>query len=103
MEFHCDLAQKACALRRTHQASPQKIRARLAAALWPGKMVSRRTTPPLGARVLLAQRWNSNLARRFAHRRRVGKLRPRRERRESIARTHFESCRRGSKVFDSRL
>ena len=56
MEFHRRLAQETHSVRRTHQAAAPKIRARLAAALRPGQMVSRRTAAALGARLLTGAR-----------------------------------------------
>ena len=63
----------------------ETIRARLAAALRPGQMVSRRTAAALGARGVLAQGRRADLEGRFAHRRRIEKLRPRREGGEGTA------------------
>ena len=57
----------------------ETIRARLAAALRPGQMVSGRTAAALGARGLLAQGRRADLEGRFAHRRRIEELRPRRQ------------------------
>ena len=67
--------KEAHSLRRTHQAAAQKIRARLAAALRPGQMVSGRGTSALGARLLLAQGRRADLERRRPHRGRIEELR----------------------------
>src|ERR1700722_3965113 len=103
MEFHRRLAQKKNFVRRTYQAAARKIRARLAAALRPGQMVSGRTAAALRARGVLAQGWRADLEGRFAHRGRIEKLRPRREGREGTFVAHRFASRRRSEAFDSGL
>ena len=98
MEFHRRLGKEAPALRRTHPALAEKIRARLAAALWPGQMVSRRTAAALGARLLLAQGRRAGLEGRRADCRRIEELRPRRKGGEGVAGPHLQSRGRGSKI-----
>jgi len=66
--FTAIFAKETRSFRRTYQAPARRVRARRAAALWPGQMVSRRTTPALGAGRVLAQRWRADLEGRFAHR-----------------------------------
>ena len=95
--------KKTHSVRRTHQAAARKIRARLAAALRPGQMVSGRTAAALGARGVLAQGRRAGLEGRFAHRRRIEELRPRREGSEGIVVAHRHDRRRRSEAFDSGL
>ncbi len=81
----------------------ETICARLAAALRPGQMVSRRTAAALRARGVLAQGRRADLEGRFAHRGRIEKLRPRREGREGTFVAPRLARWRRSETFDSRL
>src|ERR1039458_4517642 len=103
MEFHRRLAQEKNSLRRTDQAAARKIRARLAAALRPGQMVSGRAAAALRAGGVLAQGRRADLERRFADRGRIEKLRPRRERSEGVVVAHRCGCWWRSRTFDSRI
>src|SRR5476649_537259 len=103
MEFHRDVAPEADSFRRTHPAAARKICARLAAALRPGQMVSRRTAAALRTRRVLAQGRRADLEGRFTHRGRIERLWPRREGREGAFVAHRVTGWRRSEALDSRL
>ena len=80
MEHDGGVGPQTGALRRLAAPPEAPVRPGRSAPPWAGEVVSGRAAPPMGALGILAQRRRTHLAGRIAHRRRIKRLRPRRDR-----------------------